>query len=208
MIESEYGLTEMAFNAGRGAQDAGDENLLVKFYHKPRPDDAKSKEAGRPIFKEVVYIDIRQPGSRTSGVARPVRQTDIDRFPEHYKRFLARQDQEVHEGTPLAEWPGVTRAQVEEMKFFNVFTVEQLANMSDTNSGNFMGLQNLKAKAKDYIEAAAKNASAEALLAAEKRNEELEAKLAALMERVEAMETEPKPKRKRRTKAEMEAAQE
>lgn len=192
MIESEYGLTEMAFNAARGEQNAGDEGLLVKFYHKPVPDANRTQEEGRPIFKEVVYIDIRQPGSRTGGVARPVRQTDIARFPEHYKRFLARQDQEAYDGTPLSEWPGLTRAQVEEMKFFNVHTVEQLANMSDANSGNFMGLQNLKAKAKAYLEAAKNNAAAEALLAAEKKNAELEERLAALTARLDAIDEMPK----------------
>ena len=197
-MEAEYGVTSAAFGAAQGEVTAGDENLLVKFYHKAVPDQNRTKEEGRPIYKEVVYIDIRQPGNRTSAVARPVRQTDIARFPKHYERFMARQDQETYEGTPLKEWPGLTRGQVEEMKFFNVHTVEQLAAVSDSNASNFMGLQALKTKAKAYLEASKDNAAAEKLAESNKRIEELERKLEELMAAA------PK-KRRRRTKAELAA---
>ena len=202
-MEAEFGITEAAFGAARG-QQTGDETLLVKFYNKPIQDKGKSDEAGRPIFVEKVYIDIRQPGNRTSGVARPIRDTDKQRFPEHYRKFVARQDQDTHEGTPLSEWPGLTRGQVEEMKFFNVFTVEQLASVADSNASNFRGLAQLKQKAAAFLKLAENNAAATALAASEAKNAELEAKIEALMERMDAMDS-PKPRKKRRTKAEMEA---
>ena len=205
MMEAEFGLTEMAMTAGSNSAP-GDEHLLVKFYYKPRPDAAASAEAGRPIYKDVCYVDIRSPGNRTDWVARPARDTDKQRFPEHYRKFLAREEQEVVEGTPLAEWPGVTRGQVEEMKFFNISTVEQLANVSDSSTSNIMGMAVLKQKAQKYLDAAKDNAAAEALIKSEARVAELEAKVNALIAAQDApvFDDEEAPKRatpRRRRKA-------
>ena len=56
------------------------------------------------------------------------------------------------EGTPLAEWPIMSRSQVEELSFHNVKTVEQLVAMSDSLASQFMGMNGLKAKAKMWLE--------------------------------------------------------
>jgi len=169
---------------------AGDEKLLVKFYIKARPDKAKTLEEGRPMFKDVEYIDIRIPGSR-DGVGRPASDDDKSRFPLHYAAFKERTDDEHLEGTPLTEWSLVTRSQAEELAFFNCKTVEQLAAMTDGNAGNFMGIQVLKAKAVKWLEQAAEDAPALKLAAElEERDakiteqatliEELSARLSAL----------------------------
>lgn len=204
MNEAEYGLTNMAMNAGQGLRP-GDETLLVRFYHAPVQNSSRTLEEGRPIFDEVEHIGIRVPGKKEE-VIRVARQADKERFPEHYRRFKAREEQNAVEGTVLSEWPGVTRSQVEEFRYFNVFTVEQLASLNDNHGHNIMGINALKQKAKAYLEASKDNATASALIEAKKRNDELEEKLAALTARLDGLDA-PK-RRKRRTKAEMEAAQE
>jgi hypothetical protein len=195
-MEAEYSLTDGAFAAQRGAMFAGDEQLLVRFYYRPVQDPERSAEEGRPIFKEVIYIDMKQPGNKDWGVDAPARQKDFDRFPEHYRKFLARQEQGVLEGTPLSQWPGISAPQVEEMKFLNCHTVEQLANMNDSNINKF-GLATLKQKAKTYLAAAKDNATAEALMAAKTRNAELEARIAKLEALLE-VPVEGTPKRRGR----------
>ena len=130
-----------------------DESLAVKFFYKERQDKAKTAEAGRPIFKEVEHIDIRVPGKRDPQACRPATHADKQRFPRHYDAFKRRVElPEV--GTPLAEWPKITRSQVEELSFLGVKTVENLINISDTNLGNFMGGHDLKRKAKAWLELA------------------------------------------------------
>jgi hypothetical protein len=142
-----------------------------------------------------VYIDIRQPGNRDWGVVAPATAQDFERFPLHYQKFMARQGQTFDEGTPLSEWPGISRTQVEELKFFNCLTVEHLASMSDANTSKFHGMQMLKQKAKAYIELAKENSVIDALAAANRRNEELEERLA----KMEAMLDMPEaPKRRGR----------
>jgi len=180
MQEAEMGTTSMAMGGNNGRYQ-GDDRLLVRFYMHPAKDVAATIEAGRPIFKEVPYIHIMQPGNKESIIHRKATQMDKDRFVEHYRKFTAREDQDAIEGTPLAEWPGITRSQCEELKFYNVLSVEQLAGMSDTNAQNFRGINSLRQQAIAYLEAASDNASAQALA-------EQKAINARLMERLEALE--------------------
>lgn len=178
----------------------GDKNLLVKFFTEAKKDENASMEEGRPIFKDVEYVDIRVAGSRNGHVCRPARPDDKNRFPEHYKAFKNRVEMPT-EGTPLVEWAVITRSQAEELAFFNVKTVEQLASMADTQANKFMGMNSLRQKARDWVEEA--KAEAPALKMAEDLRERDET-IAALTARLEALEAapaaEPKPAPKRRTR--------
>ena len=169
----------------------GDETLLVKFFLHPKQNQIKTKEAGRPIFEDIPYIQIMQPGNKDSVKVAPATARDKQRFPEHYRKFVAREDQEALEGTPLREWAGVTASQCKEFEFLNILTVEQLSAVSDSNGQGIMGLGFLKEKAAKFIENAKLGATAEALA-------EMKAENASLLERLEALEAgEPAPKKKR-----------
>jgi len=205
MQEAEMGLTNMAMTAGTSnAQYSEDDKLLVKFLYETKEDEQASREAGRPIFKEVEYIDIQVPGTRNR-VNRPVRPSDKSRFPRHYQAFQLRQEQPQMDGTPLSEWPGVTRSMAEELAFFKIHTVEQLAGMADVNTSNIKGAMFMKQKAQAYLDASKENSAALALAEQKKENDKLRAEMAELRAMMQSQGDEPKPRRKRRTKAEMEA---
>jgi hypothetical protein len=152
LAEADMGLTELAFQEV-GRADPGDEQLLVKFFVHPRKMARESAKEGRPIFEDCEYISIKVPGNRGSAVERPATSKDKARFPRHYAAFKAK-DREVLVGTPLEEWPGIARSQVEELRFFNIQTVEQLVDLTDTNAQNFRGIEALKTRARDFLEAA------------------------------------------------------
>ena len=170
--EADMGMTNLAM-AGANARYNNDEQLFVKFEMHPKQNTEKTKEEGRPIFEEVPYVNIMQPGNKDSIIMRPATEMDKRRFHKHWRRFEDREDQNPAEGTLLEEWPGVTRSMCEELKFFNVRTVEQLAGMSDSNTQNFMGIGFYKQKAQDYINASDKNATVGALADANTRIDEL-----------------------------------
>lgn len=186
--EADYGLTQQA-HQGDSGRYVGDETLLVKFENRPYHDQTKSAEAGRPIFVEKPYIIIMQPGNKDSIIARPAREADKHRFPEHWRKFETRQNEDHIEGTLLSQWPALTRAQVEELKFLNVHTLEQLVGMSDSNAQGIMGIQGLKSKAKAYLEAASIQSAAEELAARDARIDQLIQANEALQARVEALES-------------------
>ncbi len=128
-----------------------DETLLVKFFYKTREDKVETRRQGRPIFKEVEYVDIKIAGDRAGGVCRPARGADKERFPRHYLAFKNRVEAPVT-GTPLAEWSLIPRSAIEQLTYANVKTVEQLALLSDEYASQIQGGYGYKAKAAKYLE--------------------------------------------------------
>lgn len=168
-----------------------DETLLVRFFLKPRQDSAETRKQGRPVFKDTEYVEIRIPGSRDA-VCRPARAGDIARFQAHYDAFKSR-TAAPETGTPLSEWPGITRSQAEELSFYNVKTVEQLAAMSDQNASQFMGMHKLRQDAKEWLGHAAETRQADEL-AAELRQRDDE--IAELRAAIEELKAKPATKKK------------
>jgi len=201
LAEADMGMTSAAMGNG-----AGDEQLLVRFYLHPKQNAPKSKEMGRPIFEDREYIEIIQPGNKDNIIRRPASELDKSRFPEHYRKWQARQtDEEQIEGTLLDHWPAVTRSQVAELKYLNIFTVEQLAGLSDSNAQGMMGVNLLKKRAAEYLDAAKNQANADAMLDLKATNERLQEQINTLMARQEAQyedeDKAPAPRRRTRKKA-------
>lgn len=160
-------------------QDAKD-TARARFHMQARKDEKASSAAGRPIFTDVEYVEIHVPGDKLNIIHRPARPKDKKRFAGAYRAFKAGQEQGVA-GTPLAEWPQVTRSQVEELKYHGVHTVEQLAAVTDGNVQNIGPILALRAKAQAYLEAARVGAPSAALAERDARIAALESKLEALV---------------------------
>jgi hypothetical protein len=183
-MEADFGLTEMALDERN--RHKGDDHLFVNFFSHPMQNKEKSLAEGRPIFEDTEYLSIMIPGDKDNIVTRAVRPGDKERFPVQWAAFQ-NNNQELLEGTPLTEWPLISAAQREEMKHFNIRTVEQLANVSDGTSQKFMGIQVLKKRAKEYLEVAKEAAPLSALQGElNKRDEEI----SSLSATVEAMQKE------------------
>ncbi len=172
-----------------GASEA-DKQLLVKFYTKSCLSREEPVEGAAPVFVDREYIEIRVAGQKYPQVGRPATVQDKQRFSAHYQAFKSRLEQ-PEEGTPLKEWPQVTASQVDMLAYINVKTVEALANCADDNVAKIMGGNNLKARAKAFIEGQSSN---ESLMAENKAMAERLKKLEALMEKQTATpEVEPEP---------------
>lgn len=167
----------------------GDEKLFTVFYPKSKINGIKSKEAGRPIYEEVDYVRIHIPGDKHTIIDRKVTDEDRSRFFTRYLHYKMTQTNAAQAGMPLAQWTGVSRSQADELKHFNVNTVEQLAGLPDQFGQRFMGFFDLRRKAREYIEGAKDREAAE-------ENVKLKEKLAAqdeamvkMSERLAALET-------------------
>jgi len=150
MESADYGTTDQAFSENQYSQQ---ERLFVQFYIHPKQSSSKTLEAGRPIFEDTAYVRIITPGDKDNIIERPARLEDKRRFAQQYAAF--KEGKEMQQtGTPLKMWPILSPAQVAELAYFKVFTVEQLSEISDVNLMGFMGGQTLKQKAAAFIEAA------------------------------------------------------
>lgn len=137
-------------------QYGNDKDLFVLFYKKSVENPLKSKEAGRPIYEERDYIKIQHPGEQLNKIDRPVREEDKYRFPNQWSRYLHNQTQ-MPEGTPIDLLFPNHPAIADNLKALNVFTVEQLANIS-AHAQDTIGLGAVEYvnKAKNYIKSAEK----------------------------------------------------
>lgn len=139
---------------GAGAGNARflvDDKLIVSFTVEPWLNQRESNEQKRPVFEDREYIEIRIPGNSSGIVKRPVQNMDIARFRKKYDAWKETGENQ-QEGTPLAAWPKITVSQAKELEYYGIRTIENLANLNDSDLQNFRGARALKDMAKTYLD--------------------------------------------------------
>jgi hypothetical protein len=114
-------------------ENNADSRLQVRFYKKPVHQEQESLEAGRPIYKEFDFVHICVAGDTLTEIDTYALQQHKQRFPIQWANYMNRvgaNDEEVV-GTPVAEWPLVSKSQAEELRAMKFHTVESIANASD-----------------------------------------------------------------------------
>lgn len=149
--EATLDMTELALNNPK--QQEADSRLLVQFSMEPWHNQEESAKQGRPIYDEIEFVMIMVPGDKDSIIHRPARAMERNRFALQYQRFKTKQSQTFGTGTPLRAVSFLKSNQVKELEYFNVYTVEQLAAMSDANAQQFMGMHRLRQMANDFLTA-------------------------------------------------------
>ena len=178
-----------------------DARLAVQFYKKSVKQDMASDEAGRPIFKEFDFVRIMIPGDNLTEIDTYAQESHKQRFPRqwaHYQNQVANHEDVI--GTPLDQWPQITRSQADELRGLKFQTVESIADCSDQQLqriGMVAGMSpfNFRLKAKAFLNLAndsAEIAQREAELQAlrqenDKIKAETDAKLAAMQEQMSAL---------------------
>jgi len=149
------------------------DGLVVSFDIRAVKNDTKSRAQGRLVCDEVVYLTKVNPADRNSRIHRPLREEDKTQFSRQYEHWLKGQEA-VREGTPLEQWCGCTRSQVEELRHLHIRTVEQVAALTEKQAEN-MGPEyaELRNRASDFLKMTAGGAPLEELRAklAEKERE-------------------------------------
>lgn len=168
-----------------------------------------SEREGRPIFDEVIYAEVISPGSRDStptfelerifakemGRDAPkygAKYNELREFVEHFKRD--EKQNPTLSGTPLDQWPEMNRSLIAQLRAQGVFTVDALAELSDTKL-LIVGPDGRawREKAKAYVENAKNGAFATELAArVDQMQTELEAgkqREAAMAARIQELET-------------------
>lgn len=144
----------------------GNEGIIAVFSIEPVQNNFKTEEAGRPVFEDKEFVRKIVIGDNKNEVFREATEQDRLDFPAEYERFKAgMKEYEQQVGTPLKEWPAMTPALVRNFAVVNVFTVEQLEQMTDIACQNFgMGGREWRERAREYLaRAAGQNSEIEAL---------------------------------------------
>lgn len=177
-----------------------DKSLIVPFFKAIAvPQPAASKEAGRPIFKDMEVVEVRIAGDRNFAPTFPAHApwkrdengedvTYAERFPEAYARFAEGREQ-VADGTPLSELPFLTESKRATLRSLKVYTAEALASI-DGKKLNSLGpdAREMKDAATAYLTTAAGTAGTWALTA---EIEALKAQMAEMTGVAQASKGEP-----------------
>lgn len=127
---------------------------IAKFFTRAIQDHAATAARGRYVARDVEMVRIIIPGDKHTIAERRVKPSDKIRFQKQYEAFR-KQEEFVPDGTPLETWPLLSRAQVEDLKSMNVFSVENLAELSDEQLSNVgIGARTLRKHAQAFLETA------------------------------------------------------
>lgn len=166
-----------------------DDALWVRFYNQAVQNNFRSEKEGHPCFDDVLFISVISPGDAHNKIDRKATEQDKQRFHKQWANFKAGNAEKI-EGTPIIEWPAITRSQSEELKFLGVLSIEQLALASDAQVQKIMGGVSLREKAKAFLSVASNTAEAQKAAAENvylrEQIEALKSQIAALGAKVES----------------------
>jgi hypothetical protein len=175
------------------------------FFVVPVQNQRKTEAEGRPVFDEMEQVKILVAGDQYNQVVRPVDDEVKTRFADAYNRWVANKREKHIDGTPLKMWPLLSIGQIAELESLNIFNVEGLANVADSNLTRMYNGREMRTKAQAWL-SAAKDGASVAKLATE--NEQLRADMAELKEQFQALKArrdhddeEERPRRGRPPKA-------
>jgi hypothetical protein len=131
-----------------------DDRAHVTFFRDAVPNEAASMTAGRPIYQDEERIEISFPGNQLNIWVGRVTEEHRQKYARQYEAFL-KGEEIAHEGTPIEQMTVLNKAQVKELKYFDIFTVEDAANLSEQGVQAIgMGGARLREMAKKYLEQA------------------------------------------------------
>lgn len=185
-------FAETTVERGGHVKHGTDDSAYVRFH--------KYNEKG--VAKD--FVEIMFPGDSRTVVHRQVKEDDKNRFPKQWSAYQAGEEFKA-DGFPLEQWDQVDEGMVRDLNHKRIYTVEQLAAVTDQNLSNIgLGARELVAKAKAFSEVR-KDSAAVAKYAAEAEQIKaayalLEGQYKQLAERLQALEGddgEEAPKRGR-----------
>lgn len=130
------------------------EGLYAEFHLHPVLQAEQSRNEGREIYKDEVYIKIQIKGQKNQVVDRIMKPEDKADFPSAWAIWNDK-EQAAKIGTTITAIPGVGPSLEMELKILGVHTVEDLAALTDAGCQNIRGGYMFRQRALAYLSAAA-----------------------------------------------------
>ena len=152
-------------------------HVIPRFYEITTKTD-QIDDNGLPVFRTVEYVELLIAGDKSNAPTKRVNDGIREQFHEQYTFWKAKKANPdmVGDGIPLSLWPVMPAEMAKALEYINVFTVQQLANLSDQaiSKPGAIGLRDMREKAKAFMESAKSMAPIAAL---EKENSDLRKRL-------------------------------
>lgn len=163
-----------------------DDKVLLRFWYDSAENAVVSAQNGRPIFDTVLMVDLVAPAQNASTPRIELERVwspeslafygweegttkqypEYQRYAKYIEDFKRNHTQMELGGTPLKEWPRITKGLVATLAAINVHTVEQVAAIPDANLEVLgMGGRELRDQAVAFLQQAAGSADTSKLVA-------------------------------------------
>ncbi|TXH52541.1 MAG: hypothetical protein E6Q97_15465 [Desulfurellales bacterium] len=180
-------------NVAEGIQIPGkvEAGVIPRFrVERQRIPDEHDPETGLPKYRTVELVDLLIPGDKNNTPTKRVTPEIKQRFAREYALWKAQgqaSDAQLGDGLPLNQWPQIPKELAAGLAHANVFTVQQLANLSDTQCQirGTIGLRKYRDMAAAFISA---SAAAAPIAELTKKNEALENQMALMKRQMEQMQ--------------------
>lgn len=180
-------------NLAEGIQIPGkvEAGVIPRFrIERQRIPDEFDPETGLPKYRTIELVDLLVPGDKNNIPTKRVTPEVKQRFAREYAHWKAQgqsTEAQLGDGLPLNQWPQIPKELAAGLAHANVFTVQQLAGLSDSQCQirGTIGLRKYRDMASAFI-----NASSAAAPIAEltKKNEALENQLALMQKQMTQMQ--------------------
>lgn len=162
----------------------------IRFYYDLIKDEAKSQELGRPVHKEVEFLEVNFDGEITP---KQVTNREREEYKELYLAFLERHKEPL-EGTFLKRWIEIDAASAKNLIEMGYKTVEQLVTIPEAQKARLGPDAIWISKAEDFLQRTKGDAKVSSLQQSNKklaaRVKALEAEIEVLSRRYEAVSGE------------------
>lgn len=152
----------------------GPDGSLLRFGYSAEKNERASVMNGRAIFDTILWAEVVTPGQKSStpryelervwsqqskqalGLTEDSKRSfKYNEFREQVEKFKKMEEMSDMGGTPLSAWPRIDRALLATLQSLNIYTVEHLANLSDTNIQTIgMGAMELREQARAFLNTA------------------------------------------------------
>lgn len=149
------------------------------FYKHQALDGQQTLDAKKNVYVEKVYVQIRNKGEKNAIFSRPMREEDKTIFQDAWANFNAEDQGGAMRGYSISAL-GLGPDQVEELNDLGLYTVHDLAELSDGAATSITGGYTLKRQADAWLEAQGDGLTAAAILERDQEIEALKAQIAEL----------------------------
>lgn len=179
------------FRPVQTASFGDDSGVLAMFDDEFVPNEFKSEQEGRVIYEHYFCIELQWPGDNTKSYKCRFSRAEgergnkwTQRFPRQWEAFRNSQEQ-VPDGTPIELWPPLDKKRVFELKAAKIFTVEQIAALTDS-TGPTIGMEwrKIRDQAQAFLNPAASAVQVSKLA---RENEDLRHKMEAMQHQLTSL---------------------
>lgn len=178
------------FKPVQTASYGDDSGVLATFDDEFVKNEFKSEIEGRVVYDHYYMVELQWPGDNTKSFKYrfPITQTHneyIERFPRQWEAFK-NSTQQIPDGTPIEMWPPLDKKRVFELKANKIYTIEQIAALTDANGPVALGLdwRKMRDQAQAYLNPSASAAQLSKLM---HENEDKDRRMKILEEKIAAL---------------------